>query len=52
MRKNIGEEEKTERKWQDYLIEAVIRGYIKPKEKNQNLLINLSLRLITQNHKI
>jgi len=30
VRKNIGEEEKTEHKWQDYLIEAVIRGYIKP----------------------
>ena len=30
VRKNIGEEEKTEHKWQDYLIESVIRGYIKP----------------------
>jgi len=33
VRKNIGEEEKTEHKWQDYLIEAVIRGYIKPEGK-------------------
>ena len=30
IRKNIGEESKTEHKWQDYLMEAVIRGYIKP----------------------
>ena len=28
--KNIGSESKTEHQWQGYLIEAVIRGYIKP----------------------
>ena len=30
IRKNIGSESKTEHQWQGYLIEAVIRGYIKP----------------------
>ena len=30
IRKNIGSESKTEHQWQGYLIEAVIRGFIKP----------------------
>jgi len=33
IRKNIGSESKTEHQWQGYLIEAVIRGYIKPEGK-------------------
>jgi uncharacterized protein YdaU (DUF1376 family) len=37
IRKNIGSESKTEHQWQGYLIEAVIRGYIKPEGQEAKL---------------